>query len=623
MKTGRNEPCPCGSGKKYKKCCEGSDRLKEAATLQEIPSVESLLQKAVDCHNAGRLSDAEALYRFILEKVPRNADALHLLGMLAYLKGNNAKAELLIRDAISADSNVAVFHFNLGKVLKKMNRQNEAIVCYRKALFFQPDMAEAHYNLANEFCARGEYDEAVQSYRNAIKIRPDHSYACNNLSLALRSMGQTQEALHYGEEALRIDPDNVEAYNNLGVLLSNSGQLEKSIDNFNKAVSIRPDYTEAHWNMALPLLQLGDFVNGWKKYALRDLQRTASAVKDFSYRRWDGSSLKDKTLFIYAEQGVGDEIMFASVLTDVIPLAKYCIVECNERLVPLFSRSFPELTVIPSVKETLPEILHDIDAAIPIGSLPMHLRPDLGGFPQRKSYLVADADKIDNWRNRFRDLGDGLTVGISWRGGNEASVRHLRSTKLYQWADLLRVSGIQFINLQYGDCKQEIEEAREHVGVIIYDWEDADPLKDLDNFAAQISALDLVISVDNSTLHMAGALGVPAWALLPKGNNWRWLQGVEDTPWYSSLRLFSQKEPHDWSDVFLRVRDLLSLAVLDRTTIDRLTQTVAVSYRERLTKTHDQADEKSSFTETDNIHVNQTITANIDDMLVSKRGRER
>jgi len=581
VKPGRNDPCPCGSGKKYKKCCEGYDRVKDAAEIRQQPSVSSLLQRAVDSHNAGRLSEAEAIYRGILEKVPRNADALHLLGMIAHQKGNNAEAEQMIRAAISLDSSVAAFHVNLGKVLKKTDRKHESLDCYRKALLLQPNMTEAIYNLANELCARGEYDEAVQHYRNVINIQPDHSYACNNLSLALRSMGQTEEALHYVTRALNRDPGNVEAYNNLGVLLSNKGQLEASIDALNKAISIKPDYKDAHWNLALPLLQLGDLDTGWKKYELRDLKRDASARKSFPYPRWDGSSLNDKTLFVYAEQGVGDEIMFASVLIDVIPRTKRCIVECNDRLVPLFSRSFPEARVIPMVKGALPELLHTIDVSAPIGSLPMHLRQDLRGFPRRRSYLVADPDKISDWQNRFRALGDGLKVGISWRGGSEASVRHLRSTKLDQWTELFRVPGAHFINLQYGDCRLEIEEAKELLGTTIYDWKDADPLKDLDNFAAQISALDLVITVDNSTLHMAGALGVPTWAVIPKGNNWRWLQDVEDTPWYPSVRLFSQTKLHNWTDAFLRLRDLLHRAASGGTTIEQLTKSVAASYQDR------------------------------------------
>jgi hypothetical protein len=157
------------------------------------------------------------------------------------------------------------------------------------------------------------------------------------------------------------------------------------------------------------------------------------------------------------------------------------------------------------------------------------------------------------WRNRFTALGNNLKVGISWRGGGKASEKRLRSTVLDQWEKLFSVQGVNFINLQYGDCSNELEEAWEKTGTIIRDWEDADPLKDLDNFAAEISALDLVISVDNATVHMAGALGVPVWVLLPFACDWRWMQDFEDTPWYKTARLIRQINAGDWEKVFERV----------------------------------------------------------------------
>ena len=166
---------------------------------------------------------------------------------------------------------------------------------------------------------------------------------------------------------------------------------------------------------------------------------------------------------------------------------------------------------------------------------------------------MPDASKVALWRDRFEALGKGLKIGISWRGGGKTSEKRLRSTVLDQWITLLSVPGVHFINLQYGDCSQELREAKENFGVTIHHWEDADPLKDLDGFAAQVSALDLVISVDNATVHMAGALGIPVWTLLPFACDWRWMRDFEDTPWYKTVRLFRQNSPGDWSGVFERV----------------------------------------------------------------------
>lgn len=209
--------------------------------------------------------------------------------------------------------------------------------------------------------------------------------------------------------------------------------------------------------------------------------------------------------------------------------------------------------VVPMIKDNYPPGLPSIDFKIPMGSLSLFLRPNIESFPQEKSYLIPDSLKTDEWRKIFKELGDGLKVGISWRGGKEASVRQIRSTSLEQWADLFALKGIHFINLQYGDCTRELQEAEKKLGVTIHSYKDPDPLKDLDGFAAQISALDLVISVDNSTVHLAGALGIPVWALLPKGCDWRWMKKFEDTPWYASVRLFRQKKHGDWKEIFEHV----------------------------------------------------------------------
>ncbi|MCH7782306.1 methyltransferase domain-containing protein [candidate division KSB1 bacterium] len=189
--------------------------------------------------------------------------------------------------------------------------------------------------------------------------------------------------------------------------------------------------------------------------------------------------------------------------------------------------------------------------------MPRYCRRDLSDFPHRRRFLVADKVRIAEWKARLATLGDGLKVGISWQGGNKPAIRKSRSTTLDQWMPLLKMPGIDFVNLQYGDCTQELEELRNESDVTISHWEESDPLQDLDGFAAQISALDLVISIDNSTVHMAGALGVPVWTLLPVSPNWRWMLERDDSPWYPSMRLFRQTEPMEWESVFARVADEL------------------------------------------------------------------
>jgi len=287
----------------------------------------------------------------------------------------------------------------------------------------------------------------------------------------------------------------------------------------------------------------------------------------FPQPRWDGRQLEGKSIIVTAEQGVGDEIMFASCLPEMIAKADLCIVECDKRLIPIFARSFPKTILIERL-DSVDSYRTDITSAemqIPVGSLPKFFRPDLASFPQQGEYLIPDNYKTEIWQKRYTELGPGIKIGISWKGGSKPAEKLARSTVLAQWAKLFSVLGAHFINLQYGDCTSELREVREKLDITIHDWEDADPLKDLDDLAAQIAALDLVISVDNATVHMAGALGVPVWVLLPFACDWRWMREYEDTPWYKSVRLIRQKNIGDWEGIFERITSNLKQYISTRT----------------------------------------------------------
>jgi FkbM family methyltransferase len=534
----------------------------------------------------GKISEAIESYKKAIRLEPRFAEAYYNLANELFIQDDVDNAIKYYRKTIALNPNIAEAHYNLGKALRTQDRINEATECYQRALQIKPDFAEAHYNLGVIFQDQKRYEDSIESYIRSIQIKPDYIEALynlgnvfrdqekfkeaeyyygkaleikpdfieayNNLGIALRQQGQIENALKTCQLALTIKPDFAEAHNNIGIALREDGRLEEAIESCRRATIIKPQFAEGHWNLSLALLHFGDFAKGWRKYEWRFLKKDA-VLRYFPYPRWDGSSLKGKTLLVYAEQGIGDQIMFTSLLSEIINQCSLCIVECDNRLVPLFSRSFPSSMVVPMIKDDHLPNLPSIDLKIPMGSLPLFLRPYLEDFSQENFYLIPDPQKTDEWHARFKELGDGLKIGISWRGGKEAGVRHIRSTSLEQWADLFALKGVHFINLQYGECAKELREAREKFGMTVHDWEDADPLKDLNGFAAQISALDLVISVDNSTVHMAGALGVPVWALLPKGCDWRWMSNFEDTPWYESVRLFRQINHGDWKEVFERV----------------------------------------------------------------------
>jgi tetratricopeptide (TPR) repeat protein len=542
----------------------------------------------------GHLDEAVAHYQKAIELNPSFAKAYSSLGNALREKGQLDEAMTFCKKAIDIDPSFAEAYCNMGVALRERGQLDKAITYYQKAIELNPSFAEAHCNLGNALREKGHLDEAVAHYQKAIALNPSFTKAYSSLGNALREKGQLDEAMTFCKKAIELNPKSAEAYGNLGNVLQEKGLLDEAIIYYQEALELNPSFAEAYcnlgnisyekgqldesiiyyqkaleisprseaanFNMSLPLLLSGNFKDGWEKYEQRwkakDFLRKSGFHEpgEFSQPAWDGSSLEGKSIFIYSEQGIGDEIMFASCFQEVIEQADVCTVECDKRLIPIFSRSFPGGIFIEHIKksDTYSYELPQTDIVIPHGSLPKFLRTDVGAFP-RKSYLVPDADKVQAWRNRLKTLGDGLTVGISWRGGRILRVKRTRSIMLEQWAKIFSLSGFHYINLQYGDCKEELKEVKEKLGITIHDWEDADPLKDLDDFAAQIAALDLIISVDNSTVHMAGSLGKPVWVLLPFVPDWRWMLNRDDSPWYPNMRLFRQPSPGDWESVIARI----------------------------------------------------------------------
>jgi tetratricopeptide (TPR) repeat protein len=537
----------------------------------------------------GAIDDAVECFKKAIELDPGLPDAYFNLGQISKIKGNTDEAILLYKETIKLNPHYADVHNNLGELYRQKGMLDEAMEFLQNALLIDPDYVPALNNLGMVFFEKGRLEEAVEYLQKALNILPSFSDLYCNMGVILEKMERLEEAVEYLQKAVALNPDYIDAYCHLGIVYKNKGQTEKAIecletalskdpqnanvcnnlgmvfeekrdiDNalyyYQKAIALNPMDPEIHWNLALLMLLSGDFVNGWKKYEWR-LVVNDFLNRNFPQPQWDGRlSLKDKRLFIQAEQGIGDEIMFASCLPDIIEKASACVIECDRRLIPLYERSFPSARITEKI-EDMSMLTDDIvraDLRIAIGSLPMYFRPDLDGFPERGPYLVPDTQKVRIWQDRLKSLGEGLKVGISWRGGGKSSVRSARSTIPDQWSGIFSLPGIHFINLQYGDCIEELALLKKDTGVTIHNWPDADPLKDLDNFAAQIKALDLVISVDNATVHMAGALGVRAWVLLPFVCDWRWMLDFEDTPWYRTVKLFRQKNSGDWNVVFENV----------------------------------------------------------------------
>ena len=515
-------------------------------------SVESYTELAAVSEKLGQNSDAEATYRRALANAAPNTTHWNGLGLLLLADERNREAADCFRAALEINPDFPQAANNLGLAHNKLGEPAAAIEAFRSARRGLPRSPDVLSNLAHAYLATGQLDAAEQSCRAALVIDPQHVPTLSNRGLIALRRGDTLHARVFLQQAVELSPNMADGHNNLGTALYALNCDDDAAASFGQSIALNPQHVEAHYNRALANFRRGLFDAAWPDYEWR-WQRPGARKLQLPIPAWQGEALGGKTLLVYGEQGVGDELMLASCYADVIRQAKSCVFVCEPRLVNLFARSFPGTTVIASrdAKTFLAAgRIGSVDFQTAAGELPRYLEKRLGHGPASAAYLQPDIDRVRSWQERFAQLDAKLRVGISWRGGAAANDRRHRSTTLAQWQPLLSQRHIAFINLQYGDCRDELETLRQQYGFDVHDWEDTDPLADLDDFAAQIAAVDLVISVDNSTVHMAGGLGVPTWAALPVSADWRWGKTGARSYWYDSLQLFRREADAAWGDTF-------------------------------------------------------------------------
>jgi tetratricopeptide (TPR) repeat protein len=522
------------------------------------------IQKGISFHQKGELQQAEQAYQQVLQYHPQNADAYHLLGVIAYQVGKHNVAIDLINQAIGIDNRKPTFFGNLGNILQEQGRLEEAIQTYRSAIEINPENEDIQNDLGNTLTEQGHFQQAIHAYHKVIEINPNNPNAYYNLGNTLRELGQLQQAIEAYDKALTINPNDAEIYNNLGTALQNHGQLHQAARIYHQAIEkLQGECERAHYNLGTLQLLMGDFKNGWKQYQWRwECEDFPSENRPFPQPIWNGSNLSGKPILVWAEQGIGDEIMFASMLNDLMQMNANIMVECEHRLVSLFQRSFPDIQFSSRKNPPHQQLLNpDIHYQISMGSLGQWLRPTQDSFKRNQTYyLTACPERVSKLRNKYQQLAKGKQlVGISWKSTNINRRRaKSKSTLLEYWKLVLSQPDCYFINLQYGDVESELAQFESETSLKIYRDQEIDPLVNLDDFAAQISVLDLVISTSNTTVHMAGALGKRVWTLLPCIPDWRWMLDREEALWYPMMRLFRQNRIGDWQDVFKRVSHALS-----------------------------------------------------------------
>lgn len=548
----------------------------------------------------GALGLAEAAYRQALALRPSYADAWISLGILLRNARRQSEAEECQRTALALNPASTSARVNLGNVLRDRGALAEAEQCYRDALEAEPVHAEANNNLGRVLLDRGRYVEASECFDRAVRQRPDYPEALAGLGVCFLKSGQFDEAIAALAEACRLRPDDLEwrfelatvhlasgdlpvaaaafealldAYPNtartkagIAAALSRMGQYSRPRRLFEEAARQSPEDTFVHGHYSEFLLRQGEYDRGWSYYEYREHYDPwrRSLVRGIDAPRWRGESLAGKRMLVTAEQGLGDEIMFASIYGEIIAEAAHCTIECDERLEQLFRRSFPSATIVPACKAqegwqaTLEHALRSMTAPdfwSPCASLSLYRRNGRDRFPAHSGYLRQSDQRTEVWRRRLDALGPSPRIGISWRGGTRVTRTAKRSLGLDQLRSILELDGAQFVNLQYGNVASELAAFTEQSGIAVHHWPEA--IDDYDQTAALVCALDLVVTVCTSIVHLAGSLGRPAWVMAPHVAEWRYGHAGERMIWYPSVRMFRQPEPGAWKPVLAEVRRAL------------------------------------------------------------------
>ncbi len=580
--------------------------------LSLTPHVRKLLRKGMAHHQAGRRGPAEACYRRTLKADPRCPQALHLLGLLARQAGEYQKSVRLLGEALALNPDdpdtlnslvdayldhgqmrpagqclqrlaellpqSAEVRHRLGKSQELLGDWEAAMASYRRALALQPKSAELYGSLArlqskqgehaeavescrralaldpqqhefytqlgNAFTDLGKFGAAVEAYRRALALKPDSAQAVFGLGYFFERKDDFVSAIDSYQQALKLDPRLAAAYLHLGNIYHHQGDSERAVECCELMLKLDPNSADARSFLGLIHLQQGKFRQGWSEYEDR-----WNTFYGFRFRRtfrqplWKGEPLEGSRILLYAEQGMGDTLQFVRYVPLVAARGAKVVLQVQPRLRRLLAPTLGAVEVM-DTDQALPEF----DWQCPLASLPLAMGTELNSIPASIPYVHPDAAQVEFWRQHLR--GSPLRVGLVWAGSPLHPHERWRSIPLDELAPLTQVEGTTCYSLQMGAPAGQIKQVGPRASIIDLENEQ----EDFADTAAIVANLDLVISIDTSVAHLAGAMGKPVWLLLRKCPDWRWLLGREDSPWYPTARLFRQSTLGNWPEVVARVQ---------------------------------------------------------------------
>ncbi len=547
-------------------------------------NIAQAMQEAIGLHGQGRLREAEKLYARVLKAAPDTFDALHLLGTIKAQAGQMGEALRLITAALKINPRASEALVNLANVMHALKRDADALDCLDKALAIKPDDLHALQNrgsallaldrpqealvcfeqvtrqmpgngeaLLNRGVAKaklGHHAEALSDFDTALALAPGHPNILYNRGNALLALDRHDEAIAAFDRMLTAAPAHAHAWNNRGRALQSLNRHAEAVASFGKAIELQKDYADAHFNQALSLLTLGDLKRGFEQYEWRWKRSGMTHTRGYGRPLWLGEfSLGNKTILLHAEQGLGDTIQFARYAPMLARMGARVVLEVQPELKALLG----SLDGVVSC-HARGELLPPFDVHCPLGSLPLAFKTQPATIPAEVPYLHADEARLGRWRPAVEAL-PGKRVALAWAGqANHANDRR-RSIDLKSLEPLLTLDGFSYVSIQRDLRENNAAELAHHTNVIHLGGE----LADMADTAAVAALVDLVIAVDTSVVHLAGALARPVWVMLPFTPDWRWTLTGEQSPWYPNAKLFRQPAIGDWPSAIAKLRDALAI----------------------------------------------------------------
>ena len=547
---------------KNKRAMEGlkalvGTRVGKASKVEDPPQEQQ--QLLISLYNERQFIQVLEQITVLLEMFP-NSSFLHNISGAVYKGLGHLDTSIeAYKKALALKPDSAVAFYNMGNVLKERGKLEEAIEAYNKALVFNPDYADAHNNIGNVLQDQSKLEEAISAFKKALSLKPNCAEAYCNIGNAFAAQGNLEEAIIAYRKSLSINPDSVVAHSHMAAVFADQGKLEEAIEAYSKALAINPDYGDAHNGLSFALLNAGELKRGLDEYEWRwKSTKYISSKRHFSQPLWDGQkSLQNKKILLWCEQGVGDTINWASCLPLVTSQAKHCIVECQEKLVPLLSRSFPNVEVKPE-NRSLDTERNDFDYHLPMGSLYRSFASEVSRKAKADAFLFPDPVRINFWRKRLISMGKGPYVGISWKSANMSAKRLPNYASTSDLSPVLTLPGVTFINLQYVDFADDLNKIQKELGVTVHHFDDLDHYNDLLEVAALCAALDIIVSTTSAVPFISAGVGTltkfASWKQSPWSNNLF-------NPVGPSVDKFERNTWQSWHNVFhLIAEDILKLS---------------------------------------------------------------